>query len=125
MRRGNEDDVGPVQNGISDFVPNLPHRACRWGKLGEKSAKRQKRQRKINRNRRLDEVARKDCPQGGRSITLSLLIPPKAGDKFVHNGISAPVQAGRSLNLRRTAPQAVRTRNDPPEQTKDIHRVSR
>jgi hypothetical protein len=64
-------------------------------------------------------------PQDGRSITLSLLIPPKAGDKFVHSGISVPGQAGSDLTPHRTAAQAVRTRYDPPEQTKDIHRVSR
>jgi hypothetical protein len=125
MKRRNEDDVGPVQNGISDFVPNLPHRAGRWGKAWEKSVKRQMRQRNINQNIRLDEITLKDPPQGGRSITLPLLIPPKAGDKFVHSGISARGQAGTNLNLYRPAPQAVRTRNGPPEQTKDIHRVSR
>jgi len=94
MKRRNEDDVEPVENGIAAFLPKITPKHADCGEPVDKSAAGKAPDivsmffiviYDYNRSDYPQELA--TCLGGGRAC-------PKPRDKVVHSGISVPVRTG-------------------------------
>jgi hypothetical protein len=87
MKRRNEDDVGPVQNGIARFSPESPQGAD-WGEVGTSLEAVEQNDKKpfifkiLNQQHKRLSTATLPNPLWGGPVC------PKARDKLVHSGIS-------------------------------------